>query len=667
MLAAWVLGGLLSRPISVSIHPDHTLRTFDPKTAFGAGIDGHEEADTERMLRPQTTRLMRTLGLQSLTYRLRTELGDEVWHWNPKGKWSDASHQQGYWVSSGKVQGKILSTYGYRLPRRGNTFDQANRDDYSRLTDGDQKAFWKSNPYLEEPYAGPMARKFPQWVVLDFLDPVEISRVQIDWGQPRASRFRLEYWTSKGDDPSDPGEWISTTATPIHGVPGRQTINVPGFKARWIKLALLESTASGMPSTQDPRDRMGFAIKELAAGPLDKAGIFHDLVQHGTSNKKQTAAYVSSTDPWHRAKDLDDRTNQPGFDQMLASRLDFGLPILMPSGCLFDVPENVEAEIRWLKARRVKLRGIEIGEEPDGNWGDPEHYGILYSQMARAIRRQDQNVRLGGPSFQTPAEDFVEFPKPGEPWLTRFVKTITQLGHKKDFQFGSFEWYPVDQAAEDPAKRIAEQPTALRATVERLQKLGFGRLPWMITEYGWSAFGSPVEADVPGAVFNMDVALKGLELGAETTYLYGYEANVPIEEVDGAWGNNMVLLAQGERDVRMPTFWGAWLLTREACALTGKHQLLETVSSDPTVGAYTIRSENGMKLVLCNRSPQSCSVKLDGRSGSLEAVCYDQTRFHWVKDGENSHPDRNLPPYNLTVQTDAIQLRPYAIEVVSLK
>src|SRR5215831_15038178 len=153
--------------VTVAINPGHPVNRFIPAHALGAGVDGHDKGEQDKQLKPANVRAMRSAGLKPLTYRLRTELAIDAWHWNPQGTWSEARHRQGYWTSASSRGKPIQLSYGYRLPRRGDTIDQGNNDGYSRLDDGDTESFWKSNPYLDQHFTGERNSLHPQWIVVE--------------------------------------------------------------------------------------------------------------------------------------------------------------------------------------------------------------------------------------------------------------------------------------------------------------------------------------------------------------------------------------------------------------------------------------------------------------------------------------------------------------------
>src|SRR5689334_21149551 len=100
--------------VKIHVKPGHPARWVDPSYVFGAAIDGHEEGEVDEMLSRENVREMLTAGLKPNSYRLRTELAGEAWHWNPRGKWSERN--SGYWTSSHKPgSGGLSLSYGYRL------------------------------------------------------------------------------------------------------------------------------------------------------------------------------------------------------------------------------------------------------------------------------------------------------------------------------------------------------------------------------------------------------------------------------------------------------------------------------------------------------------------------------------------------------------------------
>ena len=152
---------------------------------------------------------------------------------------------------------------------------------------------------------------------------------------------------------------------------------------QFVRVLLNRRSKTSAQTSSDIRDRLGFAIREISIGRIDGKGRFHDYVRHAADRHRQTIVYVSSTDPWHRAEDIDYDTEQPGLDSILSSELTNHLPVLVPVGVLYDTPENAVAEIKYLLRQGYTLEGIELGEEPDGQWVSPEDYAGVCAGVAR--------------------------------------------------------------------------------------------------------------------------------------------------------------------------------------------------------------------------------------------------------------------------------------------
>jgi len=677
------------QPTNVTVHytPGQPLNRFAPSHTFGAAIDGHEKGELDQMLSPQNVREMLTAGFKPISYRLRTELAGDAWHWNPRGSWSDAKRSEGYWVSNSR--GKPISvSYGYRLPRRGNTIDQANDDGYSRLDDGDERSFWKSNPYLDQHFTREPNSKLPQWLLIDLGKPQNINAIRLLWSEPYATVYDVQYGRYAGEEDiswSLPDVWTTFPLGSVHdGEGGAVTLRLAEqpIATRFVRVLLKESSESANTRASDVRDRLGYAVREVYVGTIDARGSFHDEVNHAANREHQTSIYVSSTDPWHRTTDKDELVEQAGFDRLYRSGLTNGLPMLTPVPVLYDTPENAAAELRYLEARGFPVNRIELGEEPDGQFVTPEDFAALYIQFAKALHAVDPRVQLGGPSFQDIGTgEQIGSLRTGKPeWLQRFLAYLKERGRLRDYTFAAFEWYPVDDVCQPTAPQLAEATGLLTESLKQMRAAGSAKaVPWIITEYGYSAFGARAEMDLAGALLNADVLGNFLTHGGEQAFLYGYEPNEVIEEEPCTAGNNMLFLigASGNITYRMPTYYGAVLLTHEwAKPGDGMHELYAATVDDPLVSAYPLLRPDGLwSVMLINREPERARVvqlkfrnEIDGVesgfAGKVDLYQYSPKQYQLNSDQHSPLPILDLPPEHKTQDGGIVELPPYSITIV---
>jgi len=697
------------KPLRVSaiVSADRPVNRFIPTETLGAGVDGHEKGECAQMFTDKNITEMLSAGLGPLTYRLRTELGSEVWHWNPRGTWSDPVHSCGYWTSDDSLGEPINVSYGYRLPRRGNTIDQANDDGYSRIADGDPNSFWKSNPYLDSHFTGESEDAHPQWVVIDLGVPKLVDVIRIHWGTPYATQYRVEYWP--GDDPmhlhpDDDDDWQPFENGRIDDARGgRELVRLTKRPraVQFVRILMSRSSHSVEQGSDDVRDRLGFAIHEIDLGKLGKDGRFHDHVRHAPDRHRQTIIYTSSTDPWHRAEDLNPSTEQPGLDFVLRSKLTNNLPMLVAVGVLYDTPENAAAQIRYLLRRNYSLEGIELGEEPDGQWVSPEDYGALYAGVARRLAELKSPLKVGGPSLQNFEDRLLTWADASgnRSWMNRFLEYIR--GAKVPFDFLSFEFYPFDNICADAAPHLLEIPERLGAMMASLRRDGVpADIPWLITEYGYSVFAGRPEVDIEGALFNADTVGVFLSLGGSKSYLYGYEPNYLQDELKCSWGNLMMLQLGPNSDQlnRLSAYYAAQLLTKEWMQPTNEqHEMFPVTIKEtkngarglpagasakagvtrPTVTAYAVRRpDKQWALLAINKDPKRAAQLNVGFTlprakqplsfvGPVDMIQYSREQYAWRDDGSKGRPIRSLPPAQFTREASpSYELPPYSLTIL---
>ncbi|PIC01234.1 glycosyl hydrolase family 5 [Caulobacter sp. X] len=674
--------------IVVDLSAGKPANTFRPDEAFGGGLDGTGRGEVATTYTPHNVAAMRQAGLKKISYRLRTELGGQAWHWNPEGRWSDPAHAQGYWTSDDKPGAPILLSHGYDLPRRGMTNDNANNNGYSRLDDGDDATFWKSNPYLDSRYTHAPAR--PQWLAARLDAAEEIDTARLVWATPYAIDYQVQYWT--GADDWDPdGRWVTFPHGDIRGASGGVALlrlaDAP-IRTQMVRVVMSRGSNTAPEGSTDVRDRLGYAVAEVGFGRMED-GRFVDLVRKGRSRETQTMMRVSSTDPWHRAVDLNRDLEQPGLDLVVRSGLTNGLPMMLPVGALYDTPENAAALIRWYKRRGYPLKEVEIGEEADGQYNSPEDYAALYVQVARAVHAVDPHLVTGGPSLQAaPADMWASAAGEDRSWTRRFLRALDDQGRIADLGFFSFERYPFDDVCGRIDEKLLDHDAMLDRDLARLRADGVpADMPLVISEYGFSAYSGRVMSEIPAALLNADIVGRFLTKGGKQAFLFGYTPNQPINQHQACAGYGNMMTWQtdenGQAKWPSPTFQAARLLTSAwSQPGNGLHQVwpaASTVRDDKgraPVAAYAVKRPDGQwALMLVNRDAQAAHAAslafrdANGKerrlAGQVDVWRYDRTRYAWKDDGENSRPSLTLPA--LKTRQDGrrdVILPPWSLTVV---
>jgi NedA-like, galactose-binding domain len=525
LLAALSLGASNAQVIRVNITPGDATNHFDPRDTLGAGIDRIPTVAIDKMLTKPTLQKVFTSGWQPVSYRLNTELSQEAWHWNPEGTWSSPG-KQGYFVGSPKPTGFIRHSFGYKLPRGS-----------ASLTDGSISTFWKSNPYLSSRFTGDANSLHPQWVMLDLTQFQRVDSIKIAWAAPYATQYTVQFWTSTADPVGSPtaGVWEAFPHGVVkEGNGGTETIRLADnpIPVRYIRVLMTHSSHTcDQYGPSDPRNCVGFAIRELYLGTTTSDGEFHDVVHH-VADPERTMTRASSVDPWHTSLDRGlAASSQVGFDLFYTSGVTQGLPAVIPIAVIYDNPDNAAAEIKYLEARHYPISYVEMGEEADGQAISPEDYAALYLEFATALHKVDPKLKLGGPSFQGVNQDILYWPNAkGEiSWFGRFLNYLKAHDRMQDLSFFSFEHYPLDPCHISWGS-LYDEPNLITGIVQTWRNDGLPRsVPLLITESNLSSSADENFMDIFGGLWLADYVGSFLNAGGSGIYYFHY---LPLQMTD---------------------------------------------------------------------------------------------------------------------------------------
>jgi len=141
----------------------------------------------------------------------------------------------------------------------------------------------------------------------------------------------------------------------------------------------------------------------------------------------------------------------------------------------------------------------------------------------KAVHGIDPSLHIGGPNLQDAVSDTWLDDALDHSWTRRFLTAIRAPDRRTPLDFFSFEHNPFDALCGALDRKLLDATGILAADMARLRADGVpAQIPWIITEYGFSAFSGQGQVEVPGALFDADMVAHFLALGGRSTYLLGY-------------------------------------------------------------------------------------------------------------------------------------------------
>ena len=212
-------------------------------------------------------------------------------------------------------------------------------------------------------------------------------------------------------------------------------------------------------------------------------------------------------------------------------------------------------------------------------------------------------------------------------------------------------------------------------------------IPWIISEYGYSAFAGRAEINIEGALLNADIVGKFLALGGDQVFLFGYTPAEMLRELPCTTGNNMLFSMDENGNIkhRFATYFGARLLTQQWLKPGDETHELYSAKSDvrdlnenALVTAYAVHRPDGLwSVLLINKDPKRAFETelvfwIDPHSlsatmrGPIDVYQYSEQQYLLGGPAKDPYPIRAEDPVHRVIESPSarVTLPPYSLTVV---
>jgi ribulose bisphosphate carboxylase small subunit len=665
--------------VHVDATPGHAINSFDPDSALGSSIDVLSRDGIDKIYTPHIIQESLSAGWGPISYRNNSELRMAAWHWTENGTWSDPAHKNGYFTGSTELTEPVRYILSYALPHRG--FSTSG----DRPIMGPNLSYWKSNPYLASKFTGEKDSLHPQWVIVDLKAEKPVNAVRIAWENPYATTYQVEYWVGKAAldfDGGPQGEWKvfpqGLEKSSKGGTVSLKLADAP-ISTQYVRVLMTESSSTcDEHGSDDIRNCVGYAIREIRVGGIDSSGAFVEVQK--LISERPNSYNSSSIDPWHSAADVALNSTgsyqHTGFDLFFTSGLTNNLPAMIPVTMLYGTPDDAAAQIAYIEKRGYPISYIELGEEPDGKHAMPEDYGALYLQWATAIHKVDPKLKLGGPVFEGVNEDIRVWPdsQGRTSWMGRFVDYLKAHGRLADLAFVSFEHYPFEPC-DITWKSLYREPVLVKHILQVWRDDGVPKdVPLMITEDHVAAGLTGPMTTIFAALWLADNVGSFFEGGGA---LFTHSPIQPqgIQKTCLGWSSwSNFVSDEGTMEIRGYTspYFAAHMINLEWVQhRAGLHTMfpastdIKDSEGNLLVTSYAVhRPDGNWSLMLVNRDESdSHAVRVlfeDSKnkreasfSGPVTFVTFGSEQYVWINDGPNSRADPDNPPIATRLMGDS--------------